>query len=286
MNSVRSLKAFIARNGGGEPFRPRPGVVVVGSGKGGVGTSLVAALLALSAARRGESVLLVDGDETVGSLHLMFGLQDPGPGLGALRGGHTTPEQLVRVVAPGLALLPGGGGATDSTLALATAERRAFFRRVTSLYERYGLVVVDGGSRLESVMAACAAGVERLVAVTAPGRISLASSYALFKVASSRFESLPVELLINGVSEGDGRSLHAVVRQATQSFLGTDVRFGGTIPRDAELQEGLETGLALQDLVMHSPAAAAAEAIVDRVLLEGEVHAGGDPLVRPLLPLR
>ena len=44
-------------------------------------------------------------------------------------------EQLVRTVAPGLALLPGGGGATDSTLALATAERRAFFRRVTSLYD-------------------------------------------------------------------------------------------------------------------------------------------------------
>lgn len=281
--SVDSLKAFMAGSGGPARFRARSGVVVVGSGKGGVGTSTVSALLALTAAHRGEHVLLVDADESVGSLHYMLGVKDAGAGLGALRGGRVTPQDLLVVAGPGLTLLPGGGGGVDATLSSATAERRALFRRVADLYDRYDLVVVDGGSRLESVMAACGAGVERLLCVTEPGRISLAASYALFKVARTRFEGLPVEMVINGADDRSGRGLHAVVRQATQSFLGTDVRFGGTVPLDADIRDTMDRGYGLQSLLATSEAAAAVGGLADRILLEQDRVAGDVPVV-PLIP--
>lgn len=108
--STDSLKEFTASSGSEDRFRPRPGVIVVGSGKGGVGTSVIVALLGLQAMRQGEHVLLVDADEAVGSLHLMFGVSDPGPGLGSLRAAGVTPTSLLLPVAPGLALFPGGGG--------------------------------------------------------------------------------------------------------------------------------------------------------------------------------
>ena len=82
--------------GRGPAYAPIPGVIAVGAGKGGVGTSLVSALLALEAARLGEQVLLVDADENVGSLHMMLGLEDAGPGVGALRGGAIEPEDLLK----------------------------------------------------------------------------------------------------------------------------------------------------------------------------------------------
>lgn len=280
--SVDSLKAFMAGSGRAPTWRPRPGVVVVGSGKGGVGTSTVCALLALSAAHRGEQVLLVDADESVGSLHLMLGIADGGPGVGALRGGHVTPQELLTVAGPGLTLLPGGGGGTDATLSAATAERRALLRRVADLYDRYDLVVVDGGSRLESVMAACGAGAERLLCVTDPSRISLAASYALFKVARTRFESMPVELVVNRADERQGRSLHSVVRQATQSFLATDVRFGGALPTDAEVADLMNDGSALQNLTLTSQAALAAGGLVDRIIGEQEMLLNAGAPVVPL----
>ncbi|MFQ5538168.1 MAG: MinD/ParA family protein [Gemmatimonadota bacterium] len=279
-----SLKSFLATNERTNPFRPRRGVLVVGSGKGGTGTSVVSSLLAQSAAIQGERVLLVDADESVGSLHYMFGLRDPGPGLGALRGGRVTPEQLVRSVTPSLFLLPGGGGGADATLSSATAERRAMFQRVSDLYEQFGIVIVDGGSRLESVMAACGAGVERLLCVTGPGRISLAASYALFKVARSRFEELPVELLVNTATDRAGQTLHAVVRQATQSFLATDVHFGGAIPEDEELHRLIEAGEPLTRLAPNSAAVAAAGAIMGRLLAEQELLHLPDPSVLTLQP--
>lgn len=248
-----------------DSFQPRPGVVVVGSGKGGVGTSVIVALLGLQAMRRGEHVLLVDADESVGSLHLMFGVSDPGPGLGSLREGSVTPHSLLLPIAPGLALFPGGGGGgVDATLAVAAGERRAMMRRLSGLYEDYGVVIVDGGSRLDSVMAACHVGTERLLCVTTPDRIPLAASYALFKVARARFRSLPIELLVN--LSGDGRSVYEIVEAAASSFLRMDVSFGGTVPPDDMVRQCLEAGTSLNALGTGAPAVNAAAAVMDRIL--------------------
>ena len=197
-------------------------------------------------------------------------------------GGFIEPEQLLHAIAPGLSLFPGGGGGVDATLSNAAAERRALLRRVSGLYESFTTVVVDGGSRLDSVMAACSVGAERLVCVTASDRISLAASYAMLKIARARFQTLPVELIVNGVDERKGRNLHAIVRTATQTFLGTDVRFGGAIPRDDQLEATLQAGVSLVQLDGFSPAPVAAEGVVSRVLSE---RAAGDGQPNPAISL-
>ena len=50
-------------------------VLATTSGKGGVGKSCVACLLGITFARKGDSVLLVDMDEGLGSLDLLLGLE-------------------------------------------------------------------------------------------------------------------------------------------------------------------------------------------------------------------
>lgn len=271
--SIDSLKAFVSTSGRSPSHTPLPGVLAVGSGKGGAGTSTVAALLALETARRGEQVLLIDADESVGSLHTMFGMSQPTQGIGMLRRGLVEPDALLQPVTSGLTLIPGGGGGIDATFSRAAGERRAMMRRLSELFPRYSTVVIDGGSRLESVMVACSLGVERLLCVTSPDRLSLAANYALFKVARTRFETLPIELVVNGTEERHGRNLHSVVRSATQSFLGTDVRFGGTIPVDSLLQQGLELGRSISELTA-SPAMSAAGSVTHRLLSERSADFG------------
>lgn len=258
----------MAGSGGTTAFVPRPGVIVLGSGKGGVGTSLIAALLALEAAGRGDRVLLVDADETVGSLHLMFGVDDAGPGLGALRDPDVDVEDLLKQVAPGISLLPGGGGGVDATLSSALGERRSLLRRIGGLYDGFPTVIVDGGSRLESVMAACAVGAERLLCVTTADRISLAASYALFKVARARFHGLPVDLVVNRADATEGSDLHALVGRAARSFLSTDIGFGGTLPVSTEVEGRLQAGASLYGLDIRSDVAGAAAALYERLFGE------------------
>ena len=77
--SLKSLRNYLDRGGERTRWAPSPGVLVLGSGKGGIGTSTVSALLALAGVEDGRQVLLVDGNESVGSLHLLLGKPDPGP---------------------------------------------------------------------------------------------------------------------------------------------------------------------------------------------------------------
>lgn len=74
-----------ARNLGGDPFagrKPIKGikhVVAVASGKGGVGKSTVATNLAVSLAKQGQKVGLLDADIYGPSVHMMFGAMDLRP---------------------------------------------------------------------------------------------------------------------------------------------------------------------------------------------------------------
>lgn len=237
-------------------------VVVVGSGKGGVGTSTAAALLALCAAGRGSEVLLVDAAEGIGALHLLLGAQPRGT-LAALRGGGVEPRDLVVPLADTLHLLPGGDA--EGADPLSPAERRVLFRRVSSLYDRYDLVVVDGGSRMDPVLAACAAGAGLLLAVTTPERISLAGAYALLKAAHVRAPGLPVEVLLNAADADGAGAAWAHLRAGTEAFLARTVALAGSIPEDASLRAGVGAGMLLQDAAAASPVAHALDEVAARL---------------------
>lgn len=265
-----ALKALVNGNGRDVSHRLMRGVVVLGAGKGGVGTSTLTALVALAAARNGASVLLVDADETVGALHLLLGFPSDVPGLGNLRGGSVAPENLLLDVEPGLSLFPGGGGGIAATLAVAGGERRILMRRVAALYERYDLVLVDGGSRLDSVVASCAAGAGRLLTLTVPDRIAEAGAYALLKAAHGRFGTLPAEVLVSRASEEEARASHAMVDGATNTFLDTAVPFAGSVPDDAASLGPSAAGGTLAALSTSAPVWAAVAGLADRLLAEEE----------------
>lgn len=246
-----------------EPLRrqlaPRPypsrrpdenGPVVFASGKGGTGTSTVAALLACGAAEAGFRVLLVDGNAGMGALHLYLGVA-AGPGWGELKSG-AQPQDLLVKVTENLTLLP-AGTVEDAAGAISGAERQALFRRVSSLYGTYDLVVIDGGSRLDSVLAACAPGAARLIAVSTPDRVSLAGTYALMKVVTGKLPELPISVLVNRGDEDAAESL----RGAARRFLARNIDAVGAIPDDECLRAGINAGMDIQDAAGDSPAAAA-----------------------------
>jgi flagellar biosynthesis protein FlhG len=232
-------------------------VVAVAAGKGGAGASTVATLLAATVAADRTDVLLVDAANRLGTLGAILGVNAE-RGIEALRGGRAEPDELIVKVDDRLALLPSGGASVAS---ISAAERRVLLARVTSLFPRYGLVVIDAGASADSVLAACALGVTRVLAVTADDRISVATTYALVKLLHEQYPGLRVDLLGNRVSEPLARMVQDCVNAATVRFLSRTLHLTGSIPDDPHFGIALTAGLGACVASQGSSAAAVVRAI-------------------------
>jgi flagellar biosynthesis protein FlhG len=97
-----------------------PRFLAVGGGRGGVGKSLVAVILAVYFAQLGKSVVLVDADAAGANLHSHFGLNAAWIAREAFpaNGADAMKRSVVPTSVPGLSLLPAAHDAA-SVLAMA-----------------------------------------------------------------------------------------------------------------------------------------------------------------------
>jgi flagellar biosynthesis protein FlhG len=238
--------------------------LLVASGKGGVGTSLMAALHALCAAERGDRVLLVDATETVGTLHHLLGVR-PSQSLWKLTDPRSRIDEVLIPVDDRLTLVAGGtsGGAVPPST---DHERRAALRRLAQTYSGFDLIVIDAGSRLDTVGAVIEGGDPTMLLVTSADRLSLAANYALLKaVAALRIDSA-IAVLANRHGDLLAQEACGFLSGAASHFLGRSVETVGAVPDDPYLQSAISAGMTLRDSIDGSPAADAVRGVVSRLI--------------------
>lgn len=247
---------------------PGPPTLLVASGRGGSGTTLLAALLAMSAAGEGSNVLLIDADDFVGPLALMLGVA-PRASWTDLRGGVASVQDVATPVSATLTLVAGGAPLLGGDSApITVAERKACMRRVSALAEGMDLVVVDCGSRLDTVLGSLTPhSGERLMAVSAGhDPVGLAATYALCKAVSQRVRAVPMDVLVNRLEGSDAARCFDAIDAGARNFLGLTLQLAGAIPADPTLDAALRAGMPFPDAAAGSPAAIAAHDVVMRVL--------------------
>jgi MinD-like ATPase involved in chromosome partitioning or flagellar assembly len=251
--------------------------LLMASGRGGSGTSLVSLLFAVAAAGDGRRVLLVDADDFVGPLALTLGLHVRASWRD-LRGGRLAPAEVATPVSTTLTLVAGGAPrlGTDA-LALTAAERRACLRRLAVLADGMDLVVIDCGARLDTVLAAITPHAdERLVAIAAGSDpVGLASTYALCKAVHARHAALPMDVLVNRHEGSDAARCFDTIDAGARQFLGVPLRLAGAVPDDPTLDAALRAGMPFSHAAAGSPAANAAHDVVMRALTTAALSRSG-----------
>lgn len=247
-------------------FTPPPHVeageaLVIGSGKGGVGKSLVAVTIASSLAAAGRRVLLVDADFNLGTLHVLLGVR-PNVQPETLLDPDAAVEAAVVPVCRNLWLMPAASGA-ESLQRLGPHERVRLHRRVTRLFPAYDAVVVDCAAGLDGALRVTAMQASRLLLVTTPEPAALTSVYALIKLVHGRLPRLPIDLLVNRtVHPDEGVAAASRIHEACQRFLGRDVRYLGAIGEDASMRASLAHPEFLVDPAHGGPAQTELRAIL------------------------
>ncbi len=230
-----------------------PVTFVIGSGKGGVGKSLVSILLAESMALHGRRVLLCDADQNLPNLHVLLGMK-PVVQTEAILSGDISPESLLRQVGDNLWLLPGDPD-TESVYSLQATERARLQRRLSELYLRFDAVIVDAGAGIESVVRVSTLGASRILLVTTSEPTALTDAYALLKVITAQSTGLPIDILLNRtMDDAEGMAAFQRLERACRQFLYHPIGWLGALPEDPALQASVRSAEQLRDAVSHTRA--------------------------------
>lgn len=225
-------------------FETRAPVLVVGSGKGGVGKSVTAIALATAFAEQGRRTLLLDGDQNLGTLHVLLGVAPVFP-LEALVDGPISPESLLTEVAPNLWLLPSDSG-SETLYGLGANDRARLHRRLSGLFEKFDVTVIDAGTGLESAVRCATLRATRLILVTTPEAAALTDGYALIKIVSLQVRGIPIDVVVNRTrEEAEGRAAYERLAAAAERFLRRGLRYLGAVQEDATMRDAVESPASL-----------------------------------------
>lgn len=262
-----SLRRFLATAAPRRSGDAHEGALLVASGKGGSGTSTLAALLALVAAAEGRRTLLIDADRNLATLHLLLGCEE-GPGLGTLREGRP-PLDLVVPVAENLGLLSCAAPFERAPEAPTAAEWRVLYRRVAACYDEFEFVVIDGGSRLDGLRGNDLLGAGRLLAASAVDRVSLAATHALVKACTTQRPGLGVGVAINRSGEAEARGAVEVLKEGVGRFLARSIEFSGALPEDPHFRQAIDQGATIQEAATRGVLADAVRDLAQRLITPG-----------------
>jgi flagellar biosynthesis protein FlhG len=206
------------------------------SGKGGVGKTSIVANLAISAARRGQRVLAVDGDLGLSSLDVFLGLAVERTIAHVLVGDCSLEEAIVEGPS-GIHVLAAASGRSD----LVCLDPHALARLLVPLFalrSRYDLILLDAGPGISPTVVSLALACDRLVLVTTPEPTSLADAYATLKVVSRERCDVAVEVLVNQVRDSrEAQDTHARLGRVARRFLNLELPLLGDLSKDSRFEE-------------------------------------------------
>ena len=209
-------------------------VVLVASGKGGVGKSLLSILLAAQAAEEGRRVLLFDADVNLGTLHVLLGLR-PAARVDALLDSALEPADLICRVTRNLWLLPGTCGA-ERLHDIPAIDRARLELRLSGVFSSYDLVIADAGAGLDGAIRTATISADRLVVVATPEPAALTGAYTLMKLAHLRTPKIPIDVIVNRCqSDIEGTAAFDKLAEACGRFLERQIHHLGTVAEDASL---------------------------------------------------
>lgn len=232
------LRAMMAGRRTSAPEPAGPPTFVIGSGKGGVGKSVVSVLLAGRLAAEGRRVLLVDGTQNMGNLHVLLGLGRESRLEHLLADGVAARDLLVPV-SEQLWLLPADSGA-EGLYALGATDRARLHHRLSALYSDFDAVIVDAGPGLESVVRVATMRATRCIVLTAPEPAALTDAYATIKIVNAQVADLPVDIMVNRVmSDSEGPETYERLATAAERFLHRPLRYLGALWEDEEIRRAV-----------------------------------------------
>lgn len=211
-------------------------VISVTSGKGGVGKSTVVANLAAEFEKRGQRVLMFDGDLGMANLDIMFQVK-PKHSVHDVINGTVELRDILVHVSPSLTLIPGGTGLFELQK-LPPHAKQTLLDQVSDLGTIYDVMLIDTAPGIADNVLYLNSAAQEIVVLLTPDPSSLTDAYALIKVLHQRQRESKFSVVCNQVrDEADGQRVFERLQSVAAQFLPVTLSYRGAIPMDPHLRQ-------------------------------------------------
>jgi flagellar biosynthesis protein FlhG len=237
-----------------------PNLLLVASGKGGVGKTWFSITLAQAFAQMGKKVLLFDGDLGLANVDIQLGLM-PKKDLNTVLTSQCTMEEAIVEYEPGnfhiLAGRSGGG-----QLASLSPQRLAFLREeLRRIAPQYDLVIVDLGAGVGGTVRGLSETGRECLVVLNDEPTALTDAYAFIKVMRKRIPSMHHQIVVNWVeNEANGKQAYQTIQKSCETFLKFSPPLAGYIRKDSRVKDAIR---AQACFLTRYPNASAAEDVIN-----------------------
>jgi len=239
----------------GHFMSPAGRMIVVASGKGGVGKTWFSISLAQALARQGRRVLLADADLGLANIDVQLGVQPERDLVGVLSGKLTTIEAATPITNAGFDVLAGRSG-TGALASLSPAALDTFMATLQGARQHWQDVVVDLGAGLDMAQRRIAAASDLLLVVATEEPTSMTDAYAVLKLHSMDNPKGISRIVINMADDrASGQRTYEALRRAAGAFLKRDIPLAGVVRRDPKVRDAIRHQTPL--LTRHPSASAA-----------------------------
>lgn len=211
-------------------------IITVAGGKISVGKTHVVINLAVSMARRGKRVLVLDSQHGKDNLDTLLGIKPRYNLTHVIRRERTLEEVMVEGPS-GIGIIQAAQG-LKSLAGLNMEDQSWLVRSFSQLSQPPDVVLVDAGSA--GTRSSLSLASQEIVIVVSGNHDSITDAYGLIKSLSRNFSRRYFHILVNKVeSEPDARAVYANMAQVAGRFLDVTLDFMGFVPFDEKLKRSV-----------------------------------------------
>ena len=239
-------------------------VIVITSGKGGVGKSNVSLNLAISLAAQGKKVMLLDADLGLANIDVMLGLKVR-RNLFNVLSGECSLDDIIITGPHDVMILPATSG-TQSMVELSSAQHAALIRAFGDLKTEVDVLIVDTAAGISSMVLSFARAAQHVMMVVCDEPTSVTDAYALMKILSKEYGLYNFKVVANMVhSLKEGQDLFTKLEKVTQRFLNVSLELVASIPYDPNIKQAVKRQQVVVDAFPKSPASIMFRALANKV---------------------
>ncbi len=222
-------------------------VLSVTSGKGGVGKTAVTSNVAVTLARQGLKVLVIDADLGLANIDVVLGLS-PTYNLNHFFNGERSLEEVMIEGPYGLKILPAGSGVQQYTR-LDSQLKMRLIEALDGLGEHFDVVLIDTEAGISDNVTYFNVAAQDILVVTTPEPTAITDAYALMKLLSTQYHQKRFLLVVNSVRNADeGLDVFEKLTMVSGRYLDIYLDYLGCIPYDKKMHESVRQQKVMVDL--------------------------------------